>query len=90
MRAITDTFLAHLLRPTTHYRPDVEALRTASARIVVAVGATSKGQLAHRSAVALADRLGPLAVEFPGDHAGFVTLPDQCAQVLEQVPTQPT
>ena len=49
MRAATDMFLAHLLRPTTHYRPDLEALRAASTRIVVAAGATSKGQLAHRS-----------------------------------------
>ena len=38
MRAATDMFLAHLLRPTTHYRPDVEALRAAPARIVVAAG----------------------------------------------------
>ena len=39
VRAATDMFLAHLLRPTTHYRPDVEALRAAPARIVVAAGA---------------------------------------------------
>ena len=32
MRAATEMFLAHLLRPTTHYRPDVEALRAAPAR----------------------------------------------------------
>ena len=87
MRAATDMFLAHLLRPTTHYRPDLEALRAASTRIVVAAGATSKGQLAHRSAVTLADRLGTPVVEFPGDHAGFMVLPKQCAQVLDQVLT---
>ncbi len=90
MRATTEMFLAHLLRPTTHYRPDVEALRAAPARIVVAAGATSKGQLAHRGAVALADRLGTPVVEFPGDHGGFVALPEQCAQVLDQVLTQLT
>jgi clorobiocin biosynthesis protein CloN7 len=90
MRAATGMFLAHLLRPTTHYRPDVEALRAAPARIVVAAGATSKGQLAHRCAVTLADRLGRPVVEFPGDHAGFVALPEQCAQILDQVLTQPT
>ena len=88
MRAATDMFLAHLLRPTTHYRPDVEALRAAPARIVVAVGATSKGQLARRCAVTLADRLGRSAVEFPGDHGGFVALPEQCGHVLDQVLTQ--
>ncbi len=90
MRATTEVFLAHLIRPTTHYRPDVPALRTSPVRIVVAAGATSKGQLAHRSAVTLADRLGTPVVEFPGDHGGFITQPDQCAQVLHQVLTQTT
>ncbi len=85
MRAAIDVFLAHLLRPTTQYQPDIGALLAAPTRTVVAVGAASKGQLAHRSALALADRLGTPAVEFPGDHGGFVTLPDQCAQVLDQV-----
>lgn len=89
MRATTEVFLAHLLRPTTHFRPDLEALRAAPPRIVVAAGTTSKGQLAHRCAVTLADRLGTPVAEFPGDHAGFVTLPDQCAQVLDQVLTEP-
>jgi pimeloyl-ACP methyl ester carboxylesterase len=89
MRATGEVFLAHFVRPTTRYQPDLEALRAAPARIVVAVGATSKGQLAHRSAVALAERLGTPVVEFPGDHVGFVTLPEQCAQVLDQVLTQP-
>ena len=90
MRATTEVFLAHLIRPTTRYRPDIEALRTAPTRIVVAVGATSKGQLANRSARALADELGTPAVEFPGDHGGFVALPQQCGRVLDQVLTQTT
>lgn len=85
MRATTEEFLAHLIRPTTRYRPDIEALRAAPARIVVAVGTTSKGQLAHRSAVALADQLSTPVVEFPGDHGGFVALPEQCGRVLDQV-----
>ena len=89
MRAAADTFLAHLLRPTTDYRPDIEALRSAPARIVVGVGAGSGGQLAHRSALALAGRLGPPAVEFPGDHGGFVTHPAPCAQVLHRLLTHP-
>jgi len=90
MRATTEVFLAHLIRPTTRYRPDIEALRTAPTRIVVAVGATSKGQLANRSARALADELGTPVVEFPGDHGGFVALPQQCGRVLDQVLTQTT
>ena len=90
MRATTEVFLGHLIRPTTRYRPDIEALRTAPTRIVVAVGATSKGQLANRSARALAAELGTPAVEFPGDHGGFVALPQQCGRVLDQVLTQTT
>jgi pimeloyl-ACP methyl ester carboxylesterase len=82
MRATTDVFLAHLIRPTTEFKPDIEALRAASTHIVVAAGATSKGQLAHRSTVALADQLGTPVVEFPGDHGGFVALPEQCGRVL--------
>jgi len=90
MRAATEVFLAHLLRPTTNYRPDIGALRAAEPRIVVAVGATSKGQLAPRSAQALADQLGTPAAEFPGDHGGFLALPAQFAQVLHQLLTHPT
>jgi clorobiocin biosynthesis protein CloN7 len=90
MRATTDQFLAHLIRPTTHYRPDIAALRAASTRIVVAGGATSKGQLANRTAVALADQLGTTVVDFPGDHGGFLALPNQCGQVLNQVITEIT
>jgi pimeloyl-ACP methyl ester carboxylesterase len=82
MRADAEVFLAHLLRPTTNYRPDLETLRAATPRIVVAVGETSKGQLAQRTAQALADRLGTPAVEFPGDHVGFITQPGPFAQAL--------
>lgn len=88
MRAATDVFLAHLIRPTTRYRPDIEALQTASTRIVVAAGATSTGQLANRSARALADRLCTPVIEFPGDHGGFMTQPEQFGRVLSQVLTQ--
>jgi len=90
MRATTEHFLAHLLRPTTRYRPDIEALRAASTRIVVAGGATSKGQLANRTAVALADQLGTTVVDFPGDHGGFLALPEQFGRVLDKVLTETT
>jgi pimeloyl-ACP methyl ester carboxylesterase len=85
MRASTDHFLADLLRPTTQYRPDIAALRGAPARIVVAAGATSKGQLANRSAVALADQLGTPVAEFPGNHAGFLAAPEQFGRELARV-----
>jgi clorobiocin biosynthesis protein CloN7 len=88
MRATTEHFLAHLLRPTTRYRPDIQALQAASTRIVVAGGASSKGQLANRTAVALADRLWTTVVDFPGDHGGFLALPEQFGRLLDQVLTE--
>ena len=89
MRAATDVFLAHTIRPTTRYRPDIEALRAASTHIV-GVGAASKEQLATRTTLALADRLGTTAVEFPGDHGGFAALPEQFGRLLDQVLTETT
>lgn len=80
--------LAHCLRPTTLYRPDLAALRAASARIVAGGGKTSAGQLAHRTAVALAEQLDTPLVEFPGDHEGFVGEPEPFAQTLHQVLTE--
>jgi clorobiocin biosynthesis protein CloN7 len=88
MRADTDVFLAHLIRPTTRYRPDLQALRAALPRIVIAVGTASKGQLANRTALALAGQLGTPVVEFPGDHVGFAALPQQFAPVLDRVLTE--
>jgi hypothetical protein len=56
----------------THYRPDVDRLRAASTRIVVGIGARSNGEIAHRGGLAVAELLGTSAVEFPGDHGGFL------------------
>ena len=85
MRASTDHFLAHLIRPTTDYRPDNAALRAAPVRIVDAAGATSKGQLPNRTAVALARQLGTPVAEFPGDHGGFLAAPEQFGRELARV-----
>ena len=43
----------------THYRPDLDALRAASTRIVVAVGAGSGGELARRGGEAVAGCSAP-------------------------------
>jgi pimeloyl-ACP methyl ester carboxylesterase len=56
----------------THYQHDFDALRDASTRIVIAVGADSAGELAHRAGVAVAERLGTTPVTFPGGHGGFL------------------
>ncbi len=68
----TDPLLFQNITTCTHYEPVFEALRSASTRIVLAVGAESGGTMAHRGAVAAAERLGTVAVTFPGDHGGFL------------------
>ena len=85
MRASTELFLAHMIRPTALYQPDIDALRATSVRIIVGAGATSKGQLPNRTAGALANQLGTTVVEFPGDHGGFLPLSAPFARVLDQV-----
>src|SRR6266436_568763 len=80
-----DFFLAHGLKPISLYVPDVATLRAGSARVVVGVGETSTGKLAHRTAVALAERLRTTPVNFPGDHGGYGGQPAAFAERLHQV-----
>jgi pimeloyl-ACP methyl ester carboxylesterase len=54
------------------YRHDFDALRKASTRIVLGVGAKSGQTLAARTGAAVAERLGITPVTFPGDHGGFL------------------
>src|SRR5439155_6832675 len=78
-------FLAHGLKPISFYVPDVSALRAAAVRVVVGVGETSEGQLAHRTAVALAEKLGTEPVTFPGDHGGYGSHPAAFAEILHWI-----
>ncbi|MFL6222522.1 MAG: alpha/beta fold hydrolase [Actinomycetes bacterium] len=68
----TDPLLGQNLITSTHYGPDLDALRSASTRIVMAAGEESEGQLANRGAFAAAERLGTKPVSFPSDHGGFL------------------
>jgi pimeloyl-ACP methyl ester carboxylesterase len=68
----TDPLLFQNIITCTHYEPDVQRLRAASTRTVLAAGAESEGQLARRGAEALAELLGTQPVIFPGDHGGFM------------------
>ena len=68
----TDPLLGQNIVSCTHYEPDFEALRAASTRIVLAAGVESEGQMAHRGAIAVAERLGTTPVSFPSDHGGFL------------------
>ena len=76
------------------YRHDFDALRAASTRIVMAVGAQSSKALAGRAGIAVAERLGTAPVTFPGGHDGFLGgeyggmgEPDTFATTLRQVLT---
>jgi pimeloyl-ACP methyl ester carboxylesterase len=80
-----DFFLAHGVKPISLFVPDVATLRAVAVRIVVGVGETSAGQLANRTAIALAERLGTAPVTFPGDHSGFSAQPAAFAERLGQV-----
>jgi pimeloyl-ACP methyl ester carboxylesterase len=87
-----DPLLGQNMVSSTHYEPDFDALRAASTRIVMAAGAESDGELAHRGAVAVAERLGMKPVTFPSDHGGFlggeygqVGDPDAFASTLREV-----
>ena len=61
----TDPLLGQNIITCTHYEPDFDALRAASTRIVLAAGAESEGEMAHRGAEAVAERLGTDAGDLP-------------------------
>jgi hypothetical protein len=54
------------------YEHDFDALRAASTRVVIGAGAESEGEMAHRAALAIAERLWTEAVIFPSHHGGFL------------------
>jgi pimeloyl-ACP methyl ester carboxylesterase len=80
-----DLFIAHELQLNGGYVPDVDALRSASTRIVSAAGANSGEQAARRSALALAERLGTQATQLPGAHGGWGSDPQEFAEKLHKV-----
>ncbi len=87
-----DPMLSQNIVSSTHYEHDFDALRAAPTRIVVGAGAESEGELAHRAALAVAQRLGTEAVIFPSHHGGFLGGefgwsgdPDAFAVTLRQV-----
>ena len=85
MRGNFDFFFAHGVRPISLFVPDVDALKIGKPHIVVGAGETSTRQLAHRSAVALAERLGVEPVVFSGGHTGFSEFPVEFAEKLHSV-----
>jgi pimeloyl-ACP methyl ester carboxylesterase len=78
-------FFLNLVRTTTRYRPDVEALKAAPTRIVLGVGEDSGQQLPARTGRATAAVIGAPVVEFPGDHGGFLGKPEPFLEKLRAV-----
>jgi hypothetical protein len=92
----TDVLMGQNMTSSTAYEPDFDALRRASTRIVIAAGAESEGELAHRGAHGVAERLGTTPVIFPSGHGGFLGGeygqagdPDPFAAKLRQVLSDP-
>ncbi len=67
-----DPLLHQNLESCTLYVPDIDALRSATTRIVIGAGEELSGQLANRGAHAAAEQLGTSVVTFPSHHGGFV------------------
>jgi pimeloyl-ACP methyl ester carboxylesterase len=67
-----DPLLAGNIVSGTQYSLDFDALRGVPTRIVMAAGAESQGELAHRGALAVAEKLELTPVKFPSDHGGFL------------------
>ena len=87
-----DALLQQNIITCTHYEPDIDALKAAPTRIVIAAGEESDGQLARRGGEAVAERLGTTPVIFPSDHGGFLGgeygqagKPDEFAARLREV-----
>ncbi len=72
--------------------PDLDALRAADCRVVLAVGVDSGTTMAARAPRAIAEQSGLELVEFPGDHGGYLGgeygqtgKPDEFAAALREV-----
>ena len=88
----TDPLLGLNMPSCPAYEHDFDALRAVPTRIVIGVGEESGQTAAGRAATAVAARLGPAPVTFPGDHGGFLGSeyggmgkPDAFAAILRTV-----
>ncbi|MEU5877414.1 alpha/beta hydrolase [Spirillospora sp. NPDC047279] len=79
-----DVFYGRIYPELRGHVPDIAALRGGTAKVAIAVGAEAKGEIAHRSAEALAERLGTEVVGFPGDHGGFAQDPEAFTAALRR------
>jgi pimeloyl-ACP methyl ester carboxylesterase len=87
-----DPLLGQNMLTSAAYEPNIDALRAANTKIVVAVGEESASVTAGRAAIAIAELLGMAPVYFPGGHDGFLGgeygqtgKPDEFAAKLREV-----
>ena len=78
-------WLEHEIRQYTRVIPDIARLVSLADRVVLAVGADSKGKFLSQPNVGLGARMGRSVIEFPGGHVGYVTHPAQFAARLADV-----
>jgi hypothetical protein len=67
-----DSLLSDRSWAITSYRPDVDALRAAPTRVVIAVGEESAGTVTARTSAAASALLGQQPTVFPSHHGGFL------------------
>ncbi|MEV0597415.1 alpha/beta fold hydrolase [Nonomuraea cavernae] len=77
-------FIGYEVPPFSRYVPDLDTLRASDVRVLPAVGVASNGEPPYQAAVALAERLGTPAADFPGDHGGFGSHPEEFAARLHE------
>jgi len=78
-------FYLHELRGSAGWVPDLGALSSAHACVVVGVGEASAGQLCDRASRALAAALNVEPIHFPGGHTGFIEDPVGFADRIRMV-----
>lgn len=67
-----DPLLSSASDGVNQYRPDIDALTSASTRIVIGVGEETGPTMTGRTSEAIAEQLGTTATVFPGGHGGFL------------------
>lgn len=82
VRAAVEYWFEHELRQYCAVDLDIDALKAHADRIVVAVGAGSRGFPLHELAGNLATALGCPAAELPGAHTGYATRAAEFAPAL--------
>ncbi|MFE6857153.1 alpha/beta fold hydrolase [Nocardia sp. NPDC057668] len=83
--ASDDFFYEHELHPTSGWQPDLEALKTAPARIVIGIGDASAGQFCDKTSRALGAGMGIEPILFPGGHGGFTEDVEAFAKRVREV-----